>query len=104
MHVLSNYIKTADWEGGLLWLVFALAAIAGTVLSLGKKKPPAIEKIHLRDLSALWTKEGTKTIHISELSPLWRDDQFMALEEESPTLAQSSGSGVYEEYPAVALV
>jgi len=87
MHVLYNYIKTADWEDGLLWLGFALAAIASIVLSLGKKKPPAIEKIHLRDLSALWTKEGTKTIHISELSPLWRDDQFIALEDESPTLA-----------------
>lgn len=63
-------------------MVFALAVVVGTVFSLGKKKPAAIEEIHLRDLSALWTKEGTKAIHISELSPLWRDDRITVLEEE----------------------
>ena len=86
MHVLGNFLKTADWEEGLLWLVFALTALAGAVIFLGKKKPPVIKEIHLRDLSDLWTKEGTKTIHISKLSPLWRDDRITALEEESPEL------------------
>lgn len=37
----------------------------------------------LLGLSALWTKEGAKTIHIAELSPLWRDERVTAVKEES---------------------
>jgi len=83
MHVLSDFVKTADWVNGLLWLVLALVVVAGGICSLGKKNPLAIKEIHLHELSDLWTKEDNKIIHISELSPLWRDNRVAAIDEES---------------------
>jgi len=61
-----------------LWLPIFLFAVAATVLMFGRKrKPQAVTEIFLRDLSFLWTREGTKTIHIAELSPLWRDEKIL---------------------------
>lgn len=83
MHVLSDWCKIVDWGGWLLWLVVPLTMVVGIVLASGRKKAPVIQEIHLRDLSALWTGEGVKTIHISELSPLWREKQPVEREDES---------------------
>ncbi|MBU1420059.1 MAG: hypothetical protein KKI15_16360, partial [Proteobacteria bacterium] len=80
---LGNWFKIVDWSVGLLWLVLVLTAVVVTTLAFGKKKEKVIQEIHLRDLSALWTKEGSRTIHISELSPLWRNEQLIPEENKS---------------------
>ena len=79
MELVQRWIDSADIGSGLLWLVVFLLSVAIAVLAFCRKKePPVVREIALRDLSVLWTKEGTKTIHIAELSPLWRDEKIIA--------------------------
>jgi len=81
---VDHWMEAVTWGGLLLGLAALLALVAAIVLASGKKKKTSlVQEISLRDLSALWTKEGTKTIHISELSPLWREERQAAVKEES---------------------
>jgi hypothetical protein len=82
MHGLVHWLQADTWSRMLIGVAGLLALIAVAVLAGGRKKEPVVREISLRDLSALWTKEGAKTIHISELAPLWRDDQLIAVQEE----------------------
>ena len=83
---ISKFFETGGLGSGLLGMAFALAMVWIAVFVFGRKKEKSVQKIHLRDLSALWTKEGTRSIHISELSPLWRDEQVLATEDAVPNL------------------
>lgn len=75
---MFNWIGSIQVDS-LLLLAAALIAVAAAILIAGRKKVPAvIQEISLRDLSALWTKDGQKSIHIAELSPLWRDEKLIA--------------------------
>ena len=79
MHLVQRWIDVTDFSGGILWLAIFLFSVASALLTFGRKKEsPTVKEIALRDLSVLWTKEGTKTIHIAELSPLWRDEKIIA--------------------------
>ena len=82
MHGLEHWLEAITWSRLLLGVAGLLALVAIVVLAGGRKKEPVVREISLRDLSALWTREGAKTIHISELAPLWRDDQLIARQEE----------------------
>lgn len=69
---------------GTCLLALAILLFCGVILLLifGKKQdPPIIREITLRDLSALWTRPGLKSIHIGELAPLWRDEHVIAGED-----------------------
>ena len=83
MYGFDYWTEAISWGGLLLGLAALLALLAVIVLASGKKKVPLVQEISLRDLSALWTKEGAKTIHISELSPLWREERLVAVKEEA---------------------
>ncbi|MBU0945001.1 MAG: hypothetical protein KJ804_21640 [Proteobacteria bacterium] len=91
------WFKTVDWSAGLLWLTLILTAVVVTTLAFAKKKEKVVQEIHLRDLSALWTKEGTRTIHISELSPLWRNEQHIAEENKSLDLRNPRADAFMEK-------
>jgi len=95
-----------NWTGGinivesLLLLAAALIALAISVLIAGRTKvAPVVKEISLRDLSALWTKEGQKTIHIAELSPLWREEKLIAESEQVlPELQNPRAQSLQEKY------
>lgn len=91
-----DWLAAVDWGGGMLGLALALAVVAGVVLANGKKRTPPAQEISLRDLSALWTKEGAKTIHIAELSPLWRDERLAAVGNESLDLRTARAVAFWE--------
>ncbi|MCP4343873.1 MAG: hypothetical protein GY799_34610, partial [Desulfobulbaceae bacterium] len=72
---IAGWFRVIGWDGGLLMLALVLLFTIIAVLALSRKKETVAQDIiHLRDLSQLWTKEGTREIHIAELSPLWRDE------------------------------
>ena len=82
---VAGGLRVIGWNGGLLMVALVLIVTILAVLGLSRKKKPVVQEIiHLRDLSQLWTKEGTREIHISELSPLWRDEQ--SLSEDTKTI------------------
>ena len=95
-----------NWTGelniiqSLFLLAAALVIVAAAILIAGiKKMTPVIKEISLRDLSALWTKEGQKTIHIAELSPLWRDEKIIVESEQNlPALQNSRAQAFQEKY------
>jgi len=78
MHVLQEWF---DAIGLLIDLALRLSlflfAVAASVLIFGRKRE-VVTEISLRNLSKLWTKEGTNEIHISKLSPIWRDEKSIA--------------------------
>ncbi len=76
---ITRGLRVIGWNGGLLMVALVLIVTILAVLVFNKKKKAVVQEvIHLRDLSQLWTKEGTGEIHISELSPLWRDEQTLS--------------------------
>lgn len=84
MQIIATWI-TPIWGNGFLFiLALILLIVIIAVLACTRKPETVVQEIHLRDLSKLWTKEGSKTIHISELAPLWRAEE--AISKDDPTI------------------
>ncbi|MEW6291557.1 MAG: HD domain-containing protein [Thermodesulfobacteriota bacterium] len=96
MHGLVYWLQADTWNRLLIGVAGLLALVAIVVLAGGRKKRPVVQEISLRDLSALWTREGAKTIHISELAPLWRDEQLIARQGESLDLRHPRAAAFME--------
>ena len=95
---IAGWFRVIGWNGGLLILALVLLFTIIAVLALSRKKETVAQDIiHLRDLSQLWTKEGTREIHIAELSPLWRDELSRSEEDKTIQLRNPRATAFIEK-------
>ena len=95
---IAGWFRVIGWNGGLLMLALVLLFTIIAVLALSRKKETVAQDIiHLRDLSQLWTKEGTREIHIAELSPLWRDELSRSEEDKTIQLRNPRATAFIEK-------
>ncbi|MGB3225650.1 MAG: hypothetical protein WBB23_22875, partial [Desulforhopalus sp.] len=84
---IIGWLRAIGWNGSFLMLAVVLIVTILAVLAFSRKKETVVQNtIHLRDLSKIWTEEGTREIHISKLSPLWRDEQSFSTEDKTVQL------------------